>query len=287
MRTLKGNLDVVKFKFDRFRANKKRKVRIWMPYDYNVDGEPYDVLYMFDGNNLFDCKTASYHMEWCIDETLLKYQEKYKVRPYIVVGLDCGKDRLSEYFPNFVTDEKFSTFDISYFLLNRKKSFEHKFGLKQRGEVTFDFLFDEVIPYVEKNYNVHKDASHRHIGGSSMGGLMTIYAYENYTDMFNTYFAYSIAFNVPYLIAKTEEVFEKFVQNFKCYDDKRICFCVGGVEYESTFVKYFDYFNSYFLTHSSNPKSYFFYKDSNMEHNEKQWAVAFDKSIAFLNNIKE
>ena len=77
-----------------------RRVVVWLPPGYSRQGPKYAVLYMHDGQNLFDKATAGYGMEWEIDEHLSKLIADKKVRPMIVVGIWNTPKRLQEYVPS-------------------------------------------------------------------------------------------------------------------------------------------------------------------------------------------
>ena len=77
-----------------------RRVVVWLPPGYSAKGPKYAVLYMHDGQNLFDKATAGYGMEWEIDEHLSQLIADKKVRPTIVVGIWNTPKRLQEYVPS-------------------------------------------------------------------------------------------------------------------------------------------------------------------------------------------
>ncbi|MDY5455114.1 MAG: alpha/beta hydrolase-fold protein, partial [Bacilli bacterium] len=83
-------MDLVKISYDNFLVRKNRTVRIWTPTSYSEEEEPFDVIYMFDGSNLFDEATAFVHKEWQIDETIESL--KGEIRPCVVVGIDASND---------------------------------------------------------------------------------------------------------------------------------------------------------------------------------------------------
>ena len=91
--TIVGNLDLVKIFYDNFLVRKNRTVRIWTPTSYSEEEEPFDVIYMFDGSNLFDEATAFVHKEWQIDETIESLKDE--IRPCVVVGIDASNDSIS------------------------------------------------------------------------------------------------------------------------------------------------------------------------------------------------
>ena len=77
-----------------------RRVVVWLPPGYRAHGPKYAVLYMHDGQNLFDKATAGYGMEWEVDEHLSQLIADNKVRPTIVVGIWNTPKRLQEYVPS-------------------------------------------------------------------------------------------------------------------------------------------------------------------------------------------
>jgi enterochelin esterase-like enzyme len=135
-----------------------RFLRVWLPpaYDDAENSERfYPVLYLNDGQNLFEASSAYAGVEWQADETADRLIREGAIRPMIVVGLDnAGKDRLREYMPH------------------RSMHFGM---LRVQGRRYPDFLMKEVMPYVEKNYRVATSPENTGLGGSSLGALIALY----------------------------------------------------------------------------------------------------------------
>ncbi len=151
-----AKIETVTLKSDIFQN--ERTLRIYLPQGYNKNREePYPVLYMNDGQNLFSADTSMTGLEWSFDETLNVMIGK-SIDPIIVVGIDTNSyaDRGNEYLP--WPDEYLNP----YIEAPNGKSYPA-------------FLDQEVIPLIEKSYNVGKSAEYRAIGGSSYGGLITLY----------------------------------------------------------------------------------------------------------------
>ena len=148
-----------------------RKIWIYLPPDYETSGKKYPVIYMHDGQNLFDDYT-SFSGEWSVDETLNKlYEETGKSA--IVIGIDNGGEtRLAEYSP--WNNEKYKT--------------------TGEGDLYVDFLIKTLKPYIDKNYRTQKQASKTLIMGSSMGGLISLYASVKYPGVFGKAGIFSPAF---------------------------------------------------------------------------------------------
>ncbi len=143
-----------------------KTIRIYVPKNYTQTAQRYPVVYMPDGQNLFDTKTA-YAGEWGIDEIM--DQQK---NPAIVVGIDHGGDkRIEELTP-----------------------FPHaKYG-GGKGDSFLAFIVETLKPYIDSHYRTKPQAKHTAIFGSSLGGLMSFYASIKYPDVFGKVGCFSPAF---------------------------------------------------------------------------------------------
>lgn len=135
-----------------------RFVRVWLPPGYD-DAENssryYPVLYLNDGQNLFESSSSFTGVEWGVDETADRLIREGAVPPMIIVGLDnAGKERLREYMPH--------------------RSM-HPMMLRVQGRYYPDFLAKEVMPFLEGTYRVSTGPEHTGLGGSSLGALIALY----------------------------------------------------------------------------------------------------------------
>ena len=145
-------------------TKKPRRLYIYTPKGYEGSDKRYPVLYMFDGHNVFYDSHATYGKSWGMKE----YLEKSKL-PLILVGVECnpeGDNRMSEYAP----------YDIVW---KGKRLFEG------RGKLTMDWIVNELKPRIDRGYRTLPDREHTLIAGSSMGGLMTLYAVTAYNGVFS------------------------------------------------------------------------------------------------------
>ena len=150
--------------------DRERTVRIYLPPGYAASRQRYAVLYMHDGQNLFDDATA-YAGEWGVDETLNSLARSHGLR-VIVVGIDNGgADRIHE--------------------LNAWDSQE--FG-KAEGEQYLAFVVKVLKPWVDQHYRTRPDRHHTAIMGSSMGGLISGYAISRYPEVFGSAGIFSPAY---------------------------------------------------------------------------------------------
>ena len=179
-----------------------RTIWIYLPDSYETSRKKYDVLYMFDGHNLFFDETATYGKCWGIKKFLDETNADL-----IVVGQDCnhrGNRRLAEYCPYTPVETELESIP--------------KF--RASGKTTAKWFAEVLKPETEKRYRVYKDRSHVGIAGSSMGGLMSEYMIAKYNDVYSkaacvspsTFFCYE---DLKKEIRKTD-----FHKNTKVYIDQ-------------------------------------------------------------------
>lgn len=168
--TVLGVLEMVPFQSKIF--HNTRMLRVWLPANY---GSPrnahrsYPVLYMHDAQNLFDDATSNAG-EWHVDETVDHLVGSFQIPPMIVVGIDhAGEKRSSEYLPYPDPNHK------QFGLLDEKDV---------RGKDYATFLLTEVMPFVEKTYRVSRGAMNTGIGGSSYGGVISLYTVLQHPGIF-------------------------------------------------------------------------------------------------------
>jgi enterochelin esterase-like enzyme len=152
-----------------------RRVVVWLPDGYKPRGPKYAVLYIHDGQNLFDKATAGYGMEWEIDEHLSKLIADKKVRPTIVVGIWNTPKRLQEYVPS----KAFTTLPPSY-----RSKVRALYGGDPLSDGYLKFLVRELKPAIDQRFNVKTDRANTVIMGSSMGSLISLYAIDEYPQIF-------------------------------------------------------------------------------------------------------
>ena len=158
-------LEIFETDIPQLTRKEKRNVYVYVP---EQEGN-FPVLYMFDGHNLFYDSEATYGKSW----GMLKFLEENDV-PLIVVGVECNHHdekyryggRLSEYSPFDFDDPEWGK-------------------IKGRGKITMDWFVNELKPYIDDNYPTLPDRKYTFISGSSMGGLMTLYAISEYNDVFS------------------------------------------------------------------------------------------------------
>jgi predicted alpha/beta superfamily hydrolase len=161
--TLSGDIRVHK-NFHSKILNNDRDVLVYLPPGYDAtNSRRYSILYLHDGQNLFDGATSFIPgQEWRVDETAQALIAAAKIEPLIIVGVYNNKDRINEYTP--AADAK------------------HKMGGK--ADLYGRMLVEELKPLIDARYRTKKEASHTGLGGSSLGGLVSLYVALKYSNVF-------------------------------------------------------------------------------------------------------
>lgn len=158
-----------------------RNVDVWLPSNYNPE-KKYGVIYLHDGQNLFDGNSTWNHQEWGIDETMSAYQNQ----DYIVVGIwNDGVNRHSNYFPQKVY-ESLTDKEKAAIMEAKRQNQSDVFRNPINSDDYLKFIVYELRPFINNTYNTYKDAAHTVIGGSSMGGLISMYGICEYPGVFGT-----------------------------------------------------------------------------------------------------
>lgn len=151
-----------------------RNVDVWLPPGYAEDPRRHAVLYMHDGQNLFVPHLAFSGVDWGVDEALTHLVLEGILPPPIVVGIWNTPQRIAEYMPERPLALRPSAHD----------AFESRFGAAPHSDAYLRFLVDELKPFVDLHYRTEPDRQHTHIMGSSMGGLISLYALCEYPHVF-------------------------------------------------------------------------------------------------------
>lgn len=202
-----------------------RNVDVWLPDGYSAKNK-YAVLYMHDGQMLFDAATTWNKQEWQVDETVGRLIKERKIKDCIVVGVwNNGDYRHSEYFPQKALD----------YLSPETREFIIKNSLKGKPQADnyLKFLVEELKPYIDKHFSTRRDRRNTFIAGSSMGGLISIYALCEYPNVFGG--AAGISTHLPMALdAKTPNVetvpaaFRNYLEKYlPAADSRRIYFDHG------------------------------------------------------------
>ena len=160
-----------------------RNVAVWLPDGYS-NKEKYAVLYMHDGQMLFDATRTWNKQEWQADETAAKLMAEGKTKKFIIVGIESlAPLRHSNYFPQQPFESlPQKTIDSLYAVSS--SVIPPVFGTKVNSDYYLQFIVKELKPFIDKTFSVKTDRSNTFIAGSSMGGLISMYAICEYPNVF-------------------------------------------------------------------------------------------------------
>ncbi len=259
-----------------FGALPPRPVKVWLPrnYDSNIK---HQVLYMQDGQMLFDSNTTWNHKEWFVDENLQALIDQKKVLPTIVVAIDNLKEsRYKEYYP-------FSATPISKKAFNEWNEMAYKKdSTNTNADMYLEFIVKNLMPLINSSFNTYTTAKHTYIGGSSMGGLLSWYAMCEYPQVFGG----AICMSTHWPGSKPEQ----YTANRNPYFDGFYNYLNSKIEYLKNNKIYFDYgdktldayyapyqqkIDKLFKTKKFPEEKYFSKQYHGAEHDEFAWAERF------------
>ena len=251
--TAAENVHIISEKFEIPQLNTTRRIWIYLPPNYKNSTKKYPVMYLHDGQNLFDDQT-SYAGEWQIDETLNR-MTKGKSLATIVVGIDHGDEKRIEELSPFKNE---------------------KYG-GGKGDLYLQFIIENLKPYIDKNYRTKSSKKFTTLGGSSLGALISVYGAVKYPDVFGKVLAFSPAFWFNSKELNDYIAAQKInLQNQKYY------FIQGKFEDEGMDLetqKVIDQLKDKKVKASQ----IYFIEDEKGKHNEFFWRRAFPEAFLWLN----
>lgn len=147
---------------------RERNIIVWLPPGYDPNSNKrYPVMYLQDGQNIFDPATSAFGKDWQVDETADSMIRKGAVDPMIIVGIFNTQDRNVEYIPS------------------------------DRGRLYREFIVKKLKPFIDSAYKTKAGGTHNFIGGSSAGGILAFMMVWEYPDVFSKAICMSPAFRLP------------------------------------------------------------------------------------------
>lgn len=229
-----------------------RDLLVWLPYTY--DGtRRYPVLYMQDGNNLFDAYN-SFAGEWGVDETMTSLAEQGIEA--IIVGIPNNEQRMLEYSP--YTDTRFHM-------------------PSARGEAYVRFIIETIKPIIDTDFCTQPEAWATGIAGSSMGGLISLHGFLKYPDVFGFAGVFSPSFwfgngQLYETIDQTWGVNGRLYLDIGAKEGRSGNRYMQGVRRIADSMRYKGYYDSNFM----------YVEDRNGQHNEQSWGRRLPKALRFL-----
>lgn len=260
---------------------KPRPVDIWLPANYSND-KKYAVLYMHDGQNLFDSLSTWNKQEWRIDEVATELMQKKITRDFIVVGIhNIPQIRWLDLFPEKAMK------NLSDKEIKEAQSISNtKVELKDfKGDDYSHFLVKELKPYVDKTYSVYTNKENTFVMGSSMGGLMSMYAISEYPTVFQGAACVSTHWvgampreNNPF----PKAIFKYVSENVPDAKSHKIYFDYGNQTLDQYYPQYAAQVDSIYQCKGYTEKNYknLFFEGTN--HSERSWQKRVDMPLTFL-----
>jgi len=258
-----------------------RPVDVWLPENYS-ENKKYAVLYMHDGQMLFDATKTWNKQEWKIDEAATDLMEQKITKDFIVVGVHNIPDtRWKDLFPEkamgFMDKDRK---DEVY-----RKAKESGFDINFTGDEYLKFIVSELKPYIDATYSVSSDKENTFVAGSSMGGLMSMYAISEYPTVFegaaciSTHWVGGMAEkNNPFPSA----IFKYVEANIPDSNNHKMYFDYGDKTLDRHYSQYASLVDDMFLEkgYSANNYRNLFFPEA--DHSEQSWQTRIHLPLTFL-----
>ena len=256
-----------------------RTIRVYMPSDYELGGGPYDVLYMQDGQMLFDSKITWNHQEWGVDEAMDTLIALGRIRPTMVVGIDAAgtasdTKRIAEYCPS----------DVASLIADGHAMYSGM--ITPKGNEYLQFVVDEVKPFIEMTYpQAYKEREHTWIMGSSCGGLISSYAVNKYPDVFAGAACMSTHSTLSVDATFDMEVVKGYVQYLtktRPVNTYKIYFDRGDKTLDANYADTQEFVNGGYTGDGWCEPSFRYEFFPGAAHDEKSWRARLDVPLVFL-----
>lgn len=264
----------------------QRNVDIWRPYVIDDTVIAYTVLYMHDGQMLFDSTITWNHQEWQVDETLQTLINQGKVPPTMVVAIhNGGSQRHSEYFPQKV----YENMDTNDLIWCRAHGNIHTVGgdsFRANSDNYLRFIVKELKPAIDSSFFVKKDKAHTFIGGSSMGGLISMYAMCEYPTIFGGAMCFSTHWPGVYE-AEGNPVPDLFLEylnlNMPPANSHKWYFDLGDQTLDALYPKLQSKVDSLMRLKGNNEKNWITRFFGGHDHSERSWSRRFGDAYWWMN----
>jgi enterochelin esterase-like enzyme len=259
-----------------------RKVDIWLPENYSKN-KKYAVLYMHDGQMLFDSTITWNHQEWKVDEVSTRLMNDSITKDFIVVApYNINELRHSEYFPQKPFESLSESIKDS--LSDEAKQNNFKLDISTSDNY-LKFIVKELKPYVDANYSVSTGQQNTFVAGSSMGGLISMYAICEYPKTFGGAACLSTHWpggnpNDSDLLA--DAFFEYMKVNVPSPENHKFYFDYGTETLDKFYPKYAPKVNKIFRDKGYNQSNYRNLKFEGANHSELAWQKRLNIPLAFL-----
>jgi predicted alpha/beta superfamily hydrolase len=247
----------------------QRTISVYLPPDYEKSSQRYPVLYMHDGQNLFDDSTSA-SGEWYADEIADMLIRKKKLPPIIIVGVSVrGEDRINEYTP--VPTRRFDG-------LGRPEDIGGK------GYLHAQMLVEEIKPLIDSLYRTLPDRQNTAVGGSSLGGLMTMYCGLTYPNVFGRLMVMSpsVWWSKNWIVAAIQQNVHDTIPESPKPSSMRIWLDVGDAEGAETIQGVRELKNTLLEKGWKLGSTLSYTEAKKAPHSEAAWAERLEPALLFL-----
>jgi predicted alpha/beta superfamily hydrolase len=263
---------------------KPRTVDVWLPTTYSEE-KKYSVLYMHDGQMLFDATTTWNKQEWKVDEVTSKLMKENKVDDFIVVAIwNIPELRHMDLLPKKPLEDLSKESQELIFKEAHKMNYD--FNLSDINSDNYlKFIVEEVKPFIDENYFVYTDANHTAIMGSSMGGLISMYAICEYPEIFGKAACLSthwVGFRDFENNPIPESFFSYMTKNLPNPAIHKIYFDYGTETLDASYLKYEYRVDEVLQSKGFNQNNYKNLKFEGENHSEASWQKRIDIPFLFL-----
>ncbi|MBB3764599.1 alpha/beta hydrolase [Sphingomicrobium lutaoense] len=265
------------------------RVWVWLPPSYGTDPERrYPVLYMHDGQNLFDPSVTYYKKSWELDQAVPRMAEAGDLREWIVVGVESPRERYLTLFPEKLVDHLPPHRVEALASVSEREKIERE-ALK--GDEYLSWLTGTVKPMVDRTYRTLAGPEDTGVMGSSMGGLMSLYAIAEYPHVFGQAAAVSIHYplgepeqeDVAANVADTTAAWASYFETTELTPGaNRIYMDHGTATLDAHYPPYADAFDAMMEARGWGGANYMSRRYTGAEHDEIAWAERIDIPLAFL-----
>jgi predicted alpha/beta superfamily hydrolase len=261
-----------------------RNVDIWLPEGYSNKKE-YSVLYMHDGQMLFDSTSNWNKQEWSVDEVVGDLIKEGKIRETIVVGIWNTKQRHSEYFPQKPFEMLNKNYTDSLLNVAKQNPETALFAAPVQSDNYLKFLVTELKPYIDEHYPVNPAKTETFIAGSSMGGLISVYAICEYPEIFEG----AICMSTHWIGTFSPErnpipgTFVNYLKNnLPKPDDHKLYFDFGTETLDSFYEPFQEQVDSVLISKGFNENNWITKKFPGAAHSEKDWGKRLNVPLIFM-----
>lgn len=274
-------------RIENFKSNyvTERNIDVWLPENYS-SSKKYNVLYMHDGQMLYDPEMTWNKQAWNVDDVLTKLLIEHKIQDLIVVGIwNGGVTRHIDYFPQKPFQSLKQNQQDSIYKANRSNGQSVFNNGKVNSDNYLKFIVKELKPIIDKKYSVFTDAKHTFIAGSSMGGLISMYAICEYPKVFGG--AACISTHWPGIFAVEnnpipDAFFEYLKNNLPNPKNHMIYFDYGTATLDAMYEPFQLKVDEIMKYKGFTSKNWMTQKFEGADHSENSWNKRLDISIEFL-----